>query len=69
MVSTSIEAMSISGIAATLGVSKSFLYSLVKQHPTEKPKSKLDLEAWAAFVNRYRIEPTGADRITTRRVS
>jgi predicted DNA-binding protein YlxM (UPF0122 family) len=61
--------MSISEIANVLGVSKSFLYSLVKEHPTEKPKSKEDLELWAAFVNRYRIEPTGGDRITIRRVS
>jgi hypothetical protein len=55
--------MTISGIAATLGVSKSFLYSLVKAYPAEVPKSKEDLELWAAFVNRYRIEPTGGDRI------
>lgn len=56
--------MSISGIANVLGVSKSFLYSLVAAHPGEAPKSKEDLELWAAFVNRYRIEPTGGDRIT-----
>jgi hypothetical protein len=61
--------MSISTIANLLGVGKSFLYSLVKTYPAEVPKSKEDLELWAAFVNRYRIEPTGADRITTRRVS
>ena len=62
--------MSISEIAATLGVSKSFLYSLKKTYPAEVPKSKEDLELWAAFVNRYRIEPTGGDRITqSRRVS
>jgi hypothetical protein len=51
-----------SGIAATLGISKSFLYSLVAAHPGEAPKSKEDLELWSAFVNRYRIEPTGGDR-------
>jgi hypothetical protein len=61
--------MSISGIANTLGVSKSFLYGLAKAHPGEVPKSKEDLELWSAFVNRYRIEPTGGDRITIRRVS
>jgi predicted DNA-binding protein YlxM (UPF0122 family) len=62
--------MSISEIAGVLGVSKSFLYSLVKAYPAEVLKSKEDLELWAAFVNRYRIEPTGGDRIThTRRVS
>jgi hypothetical protein len=62
--------MSISGIADVLGVSKSFLYSLAKDYPAEKPKSKEDLELWAAFVNRHRIEPTGDDRIRrTRRVS
>jgi hypothetical protein len=51
--------MSISGIAAVLGVSQSYLYSLVKDHPLEVPKYKEDLESWSAFVNRYRIEPTG----------
>jgi hypothetical protein len=62
--------MSISAIANLLGVGKSFLYSLVAAHPGEVPKSKEDLELWAAFVNRYRIEPTGSGRITDiRRVS
>jgi hypothetical protein len=56
--------MSISGIANVLGVSKSFLYSLVAAHPGEVPKSKEDLELWAGFINRYRIEPTGGERIT-----
>jgi hypothetical protein len=59
--------MSISGMANVLGVSKSFLYSLVAAHPGEVPKSREDLELWAAFVNRYRIEPTGDDRIEYRR--
>jgi hypothetical protein len=62
--------MSISTIANLLGVGKSFLYSLLAAHPGEAPKSKEDLELWADYVNRYRIEPTGGDRITqTRRVS
>jgi hypothetical protein len=62
--------MSISGIAHVLGVSKSFLYTLVKAHPGEVPKSREDLELWSAFVDRYRIEPTGGDRMTgIRRVS
>jgi hypothetical protein len=51
--------MSISTIAVKLGVSKSFLYSLVKEHPTEAPKSKTDLQLWSAFVDRHRIEPIG----------
>ena len=55
--------MSISGIAAVLGVSKSFLYTLVKEHKSEVPKSREDMELWSAFVNRWRIEPTGNDRI------
>ena len=62
--------MSISGIANVLGVSKSFLYALVAAHPGEVPKSREDLELWSVFVNRYRIEPTGGERITqSRRVS
>jgi hypothetical protein len=51
--------MSISEIANVLEVSKSFLYGLVKAHPKEAPKSKMDLELWAQFVARYRIEPPG----------
>jgi hypothetical protein len=51
--------MSISQIAATLGVSKSFLYSLKKIYPAEVPKSRQDLELWAQFVARHRIEPIG----------
>ena len=62
------ERMSISTIANVLGVSKSFLYSLVKAYPAEVPKSKEELDLWSAFVNRYRIESTGGDRITCRRV-
>ena len=46
--------MSISGIAAVLGVSKSFLYTLVKEHKSEVPKSREDMELWSAFVNRWR---------------
>ena len=61
--------MSISGIAATLGISKSYLYLLVATYPTEVPKSKEDIELWSAFVNRHRIEPIGDDRLTSRRVS
>jgi hypothetical protein len=60
--------MSISAIANLLGVGKSFLYALIAAHPGEVPKSRDDLELWSAFVNRYRIEPTGNDRIM-RRVS
>jgi hypothetical protein len=55
--------MSISAIAAVLGVSKSFLYTLVKEHPLEVPKYRDDMEQWSAFVKRWRIEPTGNDRI------
>jgi len=51
--------MSISEIAAVLEVSKSYLYGLAKAYPAEKPKSKDDLQAWSAFVNRHRIEPIG----------
>jgi transposase len=51
--------MSTSEIATKLGVSKSFLYSLVKEHPAEKPRSKSDLQAWADFVGKHRIEPIG----------
>jgi hypothetical protein len=51
--------MSISGIASVLGVSKSFLYSLVAAHPGEVPKSREDIQLWSDFVNRYRIEPIG----------
>ena len=51
--------MSISEIAAVLGVSKSYLYGLAKAYPAEKPKSKADLESWSAFVDRHRIEPIG----------
>ena len=51
--------MSISTIAVKLGVSKSYLYGLVKAYPTEKPKLKGDLESWSAFVDRHRIEPMG----------
>jgi hypothetical protein len=43
--------MSISEIAAVLGVSKSYLYDLVEEHPAEVPKSKSDLESWS------RIQP------------
>lgn len=53
------ERMSISEIAAGLGVSKSYLYSLVKAYPAEKPKLKGDLEAWSVLVDRHRIEPIG----------
>jgi hypothetical protein len=56
--------MSIIGIANLLGVSKSFLYALVKAHPAEVPKHLDDIESWSAFVNRWRIEPTGSNRIT-----
>jgi hypothetical protein len=51
--------MSISEIAAVLGISKSYLYSLVKAYAAEKPKLKGDLQAWSAFVERHRIEPIG----------
>lgn len=51
--------MSISEIAAVLGVSKSYLYGLAKAFPAEKPKLKGDLESWSAFVDRHRIEPIG----------
>jgi hypothetical protein len=51
--------MSICEIAAVLGVSKSYLYGLVKAYPAEKPKLKGDLESWSAFVDRHRIEPIG----------
>jgi hypothetical protein len=51
--------MSISAIAAVLGVSKSFLYSLIKAHPDEASKSREDHEQWSDFVNRHRIEPGG----------
>jgi predicted DNA-binding protein YlxM (UPF0122 family) len=51
--------MSISGIATKLGISKSCLYSLVKEHPSEVPKSKADLELWSAFVARHKVEPIG----------
>jgi hypothetical protein len=51
--------MSISEIANVLSVSKSFLYSLVKEHPTEVPKSREDIQAWADFIGRHRIEPIG----------
>ena len=51
--------MSISEIAAVLGISKSYLYSLVKAFPAEKPKLKGDLQAWADFIGNHRIEPIG----------
>jgi hypothetical protein len=51
--------MTTSGIAGVLGISKSYLYGLVKAHPKEAPKSKEDLQQWADFVNRHRIEPIG----------
>jgi hypothetical protein len=56
--------MNIIEIASVLGVSKSFLYSLVQAHPAEVPKHLEDIESWSAFVNRWRIEPTGSNRIT-----
>jgi hypothetical protein len=61
--------MSISEIAAVLGVSKSYLYSLVKAFPAEKPKLEGDLEAWSAFVDRHRIEPIGGRIPSVRRLS
>jgi hypothetical protein len=55
--------MSLSAIATALGVSKSYLYSLVKAQPAGAPKTREDLAQWRNFVNRHRIEPTGSDRI------
>jgi hypothetical protein len=46
-----------------LSISKSCVYALVKAHPAEVPKHLDDVESRAAFVDRYRIEPTGNDRI------
>jgi hypothetical protein len=51
------------GIASLLSISKSCVYALVKAHPAEVPKHLDDVESRAAFVDRYRIEPTGNDRI------
>jgi hypothetical protein len=51
--------MSISQIANVLEISKSYLYGLAKAYPAEVPKSRQDLELWAQFVARHRIEPIG----------
>jgi hypothetical protein len=55
--------MSLSAIAEALGVSKTWLYSLVKNQPAGVPRTREDLAQWRNFVNRHRIEPIGSDRI------
>jgi hypothetical protein len=59
--------MNIIEIASVLGVSKSFLYSLVQAYPAEVPKYSEDIESWSEFVHRHRVQPTGNDGPPRRR--
>ena len=59
--------MNISEIASVMGVGKSFLYTLVKTHPSQVPTSREDLESWSEFIYRHRVQPTSNDGPPRRR--
>ena len=53
------ESMTVSQIAGLLEISKSISTAWSKLILIEVPKSRQDLQQWADFVNRHRIEPIG----------
>jgi hypothetical protein len=52
--------LSATHIAAILKVSRTWLFSLKRQFPSEAPKDFKDPEEWRVFAKRHRIEPIAA---------